>query len=139
MNIRKIIFKDYDEYIKLINSSISKEYFNYFISNILNDNHSIFVCELNNKIIGTGSVFIEQKLTNNGCKLAHIENIYIHPNYQRKGYGKQIINYILNHSDKKKCYRADLVCYDDLIDFYFKNNFTKKQNSLQFLFKSNFK
>ena len=138
MKIRKIQLKDYEQYTVLINTSISLEYFKNFIDNILNENHNIFVIELNNNIIGTGTVLFEEKLTYNGCKMAHIENILINENYRAQGYGKKTIDYILEYSKNNKCYRADLVCYDNVVEFYTKNKFIKHQNSLQFLFSENF-
>ena len=45
---------------------------------------------------------------------------------------------MLEYSKERKCYRADLVCYDNVVEFYTKNNFIKFQNSLQFLFPTNF-
>ena len=138
MSIRKILLKDYKQYTKLINTTISLEYFENFINNILNKNHNIFVIELNNNLIGTGTLLLEEKLTYNGCKMAHIENILIDENFRGKGYGKKIVDYMLEYSKKHKCYRADLVCYDNVVEFYTKNNFIKYQNSLQFLFPGNF-
>jgi len=139
MKIRKIQLKDYEQYTVLMNTSISLEYFKNFIDNILNENHNIFVIELNNNIIGTGTVLFEEKLTYNGCKIAHIENIFINGNYRGTGNGKKLVDYILEYSKNNNCYRADLVCYDNITKFYTKNNFIKHQNSLQFLFSENFK
>ena len=138
MNIREIKLSDYEQYTKLINTSISSEYFKDFIDNILNENHNIFVIDINGKIIGTATVLFEKKLTHNGCKMARIENILIDENFRGKKYGKKIIDYILNYSKNNKCYRADLICNDNLIKFYTKQNFIKHQNSLQFLFPVNF-
>ena len=89
MSIRKIQLKDFKQYTTLINTTISLEYFKNFINNILNENHNIFVIELNNNLVGTGTLLLEEKLTYNGCKMAHIENILIDENYRGKGYGKK--------------------------------------------------
>ena len=78
---------DQDKYISLINTSIDKESFNNFITNVLGDLHIIYVLEKKNNIIGTGTLYIEKKLTHNLCKMGHIENIFIEKNHRGNGYG----------------------------------------------------
>ena len=91
MNIRPINNNDYEKYIQLINISISKSCFDDFINNVLSDLHIIYVLEKNNNIIGTGTLYIEKKLTYNISKMGHIENIFIDENHRGKGYGEKIV------------------------------------------------
>tara|TARA_B000000475_G_C16000145_1_gene448614 strand:+ start:1079 stop:1498 length:420 start_codon:yes stop_codon:yes gene_type:complete len=139
MNIRKININDYKKYISLINISISKENFDNFINNVLGELHIICVLEKNNEIIGTGTLYIEKKLTYNISKMGHIENIFIDKNHQGNGYGEKIVKKLLEYAKNKKCYRVDLTCIEELIPFYNKNNFTKKNVSMNVYFKENFK
>ena len=76
-NIRKIEFSDFLNYKTHINSNISKEFFENFVNNILNENHHILVLEYDNIIVGRGTLLIEEKMTYGGCKMGHIENILI--------------------------------------------------------------
>lgn len=139
MNIRPINNYDYEKYIQLINISISKSSFDDFINNVLSDLHIIYVLEKNNNIIGTGTLYIEKKLTYNISKMGHIENIFIDKNHRGNGYGEKIVNNLLEYAKNKKCYRVDLTCIEELIPFYNKNNFKTKNVSMNILFKENFK
>ena len=139
MNIRKLNINDYKKYISLINISISKENFDNFINNVLGELHIIYVLEKNNEIIGTGTLYIEKKLTYNISKMGHIENIFIDKNHRGNSYGVKIVKKLLEYAKNKKCYRVDLTCIEELIPFYNKNNFTTKNVSMNILFKENFK
>lgn len=131
--------KHYLQYKNLINSNITEEFFTNFINNVLNDNHIIMVLEdEEDKIIGTGTILIEEKLTYGGCKMGHIENILINENYRKRGYGKQIVSKLLEICNSKKCYRVDLNCSSELENFYKKNGFDKKNICMNVYFKENF-
>lgn len=138
MIIRKILLKDYIEYIKLVDSNITLEYFTNFINNILNDNHIILVIENNNELIGTGTLLIEEKMTYDGCKLGHIENIFIHENNRGLNLGSKLLNELIKIA-KKCCYCIDLNCNEEFIKFYENNNFCKYQRAMRLYIKENFK
>lgn len=140
MKYNNLSAEHYLQYTNLINSNITKEYFNNFITNVLNDNHIIIILEDENEnIIGTGTILIEEKLTYGGCKMGHIENILIDEKYRGKGYGEKIVNKLLEICREKKCYRVDLNCSSELENFYKKNSFEKKYLCMNIYFKENFK
>ena len=91
MIIRNLNIKDYKKYIALINSNISKENFIDFLNNVLGKLHIIYIIEIDDNIIGTGTLFIEKKLTYGGCNMGHIENILIDKNYRKNGYGEKLL------------------------------------------------
>lgn len=139
MKFRNIIVDDYLKYIKLINSNVDYEYFVNFLKNILNKNHKIIVIiDENNEIIGTGTVFIEYKLTHNGCKMGHLENILIDKNYQGKGYGEKLVEELLRICKNNNCYRVDLNCNKELTNFYNKNGFNINNICMNVFIKENF-
>ena len=82
------------------------------------DNVNIFVMIDDNVVIGSGTLVIEQKIIHGFSKVGHIEDIVIDKNYQGKGYGKKIIEYLINFSKENNCYKITLGCDDDKIDFY---------------------
>lgn len=139
MNIRPIFVSDYNQYIKLINTSITEDDFKTFLNNVLGKLHIIYVMEINNNIIGTGTLFIEKKLTYGGCKMGHIENILICKNFRGNGYGENIIKKLLEYAKENNCYRVDLNCTSELESFYNKNNFTKENICMNIYFKENYK
>ena len=138
MIFRNINCNDYDQYIKLIDSTISKDDYNQFINEKLHVNHQIIIIEENKNILGTGTLFIEDKMTYGGCKMGHIENILIDTNYRGKRLGECLVKYLLNVAKENKCYRVDLTCNKELEKFYKKNKFTKNQISMSILFNENF-
>ena len=139
MIFREINEDDYALYKHLIQSEIDIEYFKYFINNILNKNHKIIIMEVNNSIIGTGTILIEEKLTYGGSKLGHIENVLINKNDRGKGYGEMLVKELLKICKKEMCYRVDLNCVKELEEFYNKSNFNKNTISMNIYFKENFK
>ena len=126
MNIRKLLKSDFTKYKQLINSDIHLDTYNDFLTNVLGDLHIILVIEIDNNIIGTGTLFIEKKLTYGGCKMGHIENILIDEMFRGKKYGEIIVNTLLNLAKENGCYRTDLNCSKELEHFYKKNNFNQK-------------
>jgi glucosamine-phosphate N-acetyltransferase len=139
MNIRKLLKSDFNQYKQLIDSDIHLDMYNDFLDNVLSDLHFILVVELDNNIIGTGTLFIEQKLTYGGCKMGHIENILIDEMFRGKKYGEIIVTHLLNLAKENGCYRADLNCSSELEQFYKKNNFNQKYLCMNVYFNENFK
>lgn len=138
-NLRKLEEKDYIQYIRLINSSITKYIYDDFIKNTLNENHIIYVIELDNLLIATGILLIEEKLTNNGCSMGHIENILVDEKYRGKGFGEIIVKKLLEIAKNRGCYRVDLICKPELEYFYKKNDLQNNNIGMNILFKENFK
>jgi glucosamine-phosphate N-acetyltransferase len=116
--IRKISLDDYISYKTHIQSDVSFDFFSNFVNNILNNNHCILVIEKDSKIIGSGTLLIEEKMTYGGCKMGHIENIYIDESMRGKKYGSILVNELVSIAKNHKCYRIDLSCENHLIPFY---------------------
>ena len=138
MIIREIKKKDYEQYSKLINSNISQKTFNKFVISVLNDKHKIYILEIDSKLIATGTILIEEKLTYGGCFMGHIENILVAEEYRGNGYGKLIIKKLIEYGEKYGCYRIDLNCESSLNKFYSSLGFNKYQTSMCILFPKNY-
>ena len=134
MNVRPIQCNDYyKNYLSLIEqlTIVEKEKINYeqfkiFVESLSN-NHIIIVIEDNNKIIGSGTLLIENKVIHNMGSVGHIEDIIIHNNYRKLGLGKKIIDELVNISIKANCYKTILDCSEKNSNFYEKSGFTKKE------------
>lgn len=128
MIIRKLEKNDFEEYILLINQfrliglDITREKFEELYDNIFKNN-IIYVISINDKIIGSAKLIIEQKFIHKLSKYGHIEDVIISDEYRRKGYGSLIINHIVNVCKAEKFYKITLTCKEELIPFYEKNNF----------------
>lgn len=137
MSIRELASRDYNEYIKLMKQLTNYEY-NTSIEDFsrkleLNANYmKIFVLvNDNDSVIGTGTVVKLEKLHNN-CA-AQIEDVVIDEQYRGKGYGKLIVEYLVNYAYKNyKCYKVILNCLDHNIQFYEKIGFIKSSNQMKY-------
>ena len=94
--------------------------------------------EVDGNIVGTGTLLIEAKMTYNTCFLGHIENIYIDENNRNKSFGKNIIAFLIDYATKFGCYRIDLLCIDELCEYYGKIGF-HKLNGMRMLLEQNIK
>lgn len=82
------------------------------------------------KIIASASLIIEPKFRyTENC--GHLEDVCVHPDYQKRGIGTKLIHYIVQYAKKKKCYKIILNCNDQNLNFYTKLNFVKHQNGLR--------
>ena len=126
--IRILQKKDYEEYISLIEdfrsigTYINKQKFHEIYDTIFK-NSIIFVLVLNNKIIASAKLIIDQKFFHKLAKYGHIEDVIVRSNQRGNGYGKQIINHIIDYCKKHNFYKITLSCKENLIPFYKKNNF----------------
>jgi glucosamine-phosphate N-acetyltransferase len=74
------------------------------------------------KIIGTGTLFFEPKLSH-GCKyVGHIEDIVVHPEFRGLNIASTILDKLKEFA-KPYCYKVILHCKEELKEFYQKNGF----------------
>jgi len=127
--IRKLHEDDYEKYLKLINqfrpTKFTKDKY-LEILNKININSEIWIIELNNELVGTGTILYEYKFIHDICILAHIEDICIDESYRGQKFGKILINYLINESTQKNCYKITLYCSEELEKFYKFCNFEKR-------------
>ena len=96
----------------------------------LNDSHMIIVIENENKIIGSGTILIEEKLIRSYGRVSHIEDIVIDKEFRTYGLGKELLNTLVEMSKDKECYKCILDCKDELDGFYKKCNFKRKGSQM---------
>ena len=138
MEIKGLVKEHYEDYVKLIDTAISIDQFNEFVDHVLGENHYILVIEKDNILIGTGTIFIENKLTHGGCKMGHIENILIDEKERGNGYGKLLVNELLKIGNERECYRVDLNCNAELEDFYKKSGLAQNGIHMNVYFAEHF-
>lgn len=134
MNIRTINDKDYhNNYFDLLNqlTEIEKEKitfdkFKHFIDN-LNENHQIMVIELDNKIIASGTLLVENKIIHGLSKVGHIEDIVVNTTQRGLGIGKKIIDHLTELAGSLNCYKVILNCNKSNVQFYEKCGYIKKE------------
>ena len=106
--------KDYKQYILLmnefrdVNTNMTKNEFNRIFSKI-KQNGTIIVCYINNNIVGSITVLLEQKFIHNGGIAAHIEDVYVSINHRKSGIGTKLLEKAKEYCKSNKCYKNCIV------------------------------
>ena len=101
---------------------------------ITNKDYVIIISEdtKSREVIGTATLFIEQKFIQNGGKVGHIEDVVTRRGYEGRGIGKEIMNKLITISRERGCYKIILDCDEKVSKFYEKIGFKKKAIMLRF-------
>ena len=99
---------------------------------ISNPGHIIDVVEENGKIIGSATLFIEQKFIHNGGKVGHIEDVVVSKEYEGRGIGIKLVTSLLEKAKAMNCYKTILDCNDELIPFYERIGFKQEANQMRY-------
>lgn len=134
ISIRKLRNTDYENYISLLSQltnvgNITKEMFIEKIKEIEQNKYlHLYVIsdDINNKLIASGTLYVEPKFIHECSRLGHIEDIVVNSNYRGKKYGNLIIDLLVNIAKIVKCYKITLVCSKKNIAFYNKCNFIQE-------------
>lgn len=151
MYFRQLDCNDYNSnYIEILSQLsfvnkkfITQDQWNQFISQ-LNNNHKIYLLvDSSNNIIASGTLLIENKIIHNmgmsspldlrpsmSGKVAHIEDIVVDSKFRGKGYGKMMIEYLIEKAKEHQVYKIILNCSDENIKFYEKCGFELKSNQM---------
>ena len=97
-----------------------------------NPNHIIHVAIDDKKIIGSTTLFIEQKFIHDGGLVGHIEDVVVRKDYEGRGIGMKLVISLLDVAKQRKCYKTILNCEDNLKQFYEKIGFRKATNEMRY-------
>ena len=97
-----------------------------------NPDHIIHVAIDDKKIVGSTTLFIEQKFIHDGGLVGHIEDVVVRKDYEGQGIGMKLVISLLNVAKQKKCYKTILNCEDSLKQFYEKIGFKKATNEMRY-------
>ena len=97
-----------------------------------NPNHIIHVAIDDKKIIGTTTLFIEQKFIHNGGLVGHIEDVVVRKDYEGKGVGIKLVTSMLERAKEKNCYKTILDCKDDVKQFYERIGFKHESSGMRY-------
>ncbi|PVF98670.1 acyl-CoA N-acyltransferase [Serendipita vermifera] len=82
------------------------------------------------KVVATGSLFVERKFLRGLGSVGHIEDIAVSKDMQGKKLGFRVIQTLVAISETVGCYKTILNCSDENIPFYEKCGFKKKENEM---------
>ena len=97
-----------------------------------NPDHIIHVAIDDKKIVGSTTLFIEQKFIHDGGLVGHIEDVVVRKDYEGQGIGMKLVISLLDVAKQKKCYKTILNCEDNLRPFYEKIGFKKATNEMRY-------
>ena len=97
-----------------------------------NSDHIIHVAIDDKKIVGSTTLFIEQKFIHDGGLVGHIEDVVVRKDYEGQGIGMKLVISLLDVAKQKKCYKTILNCEDNLRPFYEKIGFKKATNEMRY-------
>ena len=95
-------------------------------------NHIIHVAVDGNKIIGSTTLFIEQKFIRDGGLVGHIEDVVVRKDYEGKGIGIKLVMSLLECAKEKNCYKTILDCKDNVKQFYERIGFKHESNGMRY-------
>jgi len=96
-----------------------------------NPDYIIAVAEIEGKIVGSTTLFIESKFIHDGGLVGHIEDVVVNKDFQGQKIGEKIMKYLLEISKNKGCYKTILNCTDDVKPFYERLGFKQVANELR--------
>ena len=112
-----------------LDSSKAKE----ILKKIIQDpNHIIHVAIDGNKVVGTTTLFIEQKFIHRGGLVGHIEDVVVRKDCEGTGIGIKLVLSLLEYAKKKQCYKTILDCNDNVKPFYEKIGFKYESNCMRY-------
>ena len=133
LKVRQLLLSDYYlgyinlmKQLSVINNYIKfKDFKNKWFEISNNKFHKIYVIELNNKIVASGTLIVEPKFIRNCNYAGHIEDIVVDENMRGKGLARLIINKLIEISKDLNCYRVTLNCHESKFGLYSKFGLNK--------------
>lgn len=132
ISIRDLHSSDYEKgYCDLLSQlttvgPISKDDFDQQLKAIQRAGTIIRVIERDNTIIGTATLFLEDKFIHQCGRVGHIEDVVVHSQYRKLNYGRKLIEDLVQIAKDKGCYKVILNCSICNQPFYEKCGFTLK-------------
>ena len=108
---------------------VSDEYFLEFI----NRTNPLIYIE-NSVILGSLTLIFERKMIHNSGIVCHIEDFVVEESRRGEGIGRKLMDYAIEESNNKDCYKVILNCNDKMISFYEKFGFSNNNNQMSLYF-----
>lgn len=91
----------------------------------------IFVAVHEERVMGTASLYVEEKFIHNGGKVGHVEDVVVSPNYRGMGLGSQLVQRCLQEARGAGCYKVILSCQSDRVSFYERLGFRPHEQQMR--------
>lgn len=123
LNMIQLNSDDWEKYLNLrfqlgeYKEYISKYIFEIKYNAIKQQGGTIYVIKNKDKLIATGKLLVETKIFQS---VGHIEDVVVDNEHRGRGYGKKVIQFLLNAAKEKNCYKVILNTRNELTNFYTK-------------------
>lgn len=97
-----------------------------------NPSYHVFVVERGGEVVGTTTLFVEQKFIHDGGRVGHIEDVAVKKDFEGEGVGSSLIKRAIREAKSKGCYKVILNCDVELMDFYKDQGFYEKGIEMRF-------
>ncbi len=94
-------------------------------------NHFTFIGSVDNKVVAVGSIVIMHKFIHDGKKMGQIEDLAVHKDYHKQGYGREMVLFLKKIARKHKAYKLILDCDRGVVEFYEKLKFRPYHTQLR--------
>lgn len=89
------------------------------------------VMVIDETVVATASIFVEWKFLHSGGKVAHIEDVAVHKEYKRNGFGRSMVQYLIGLAKDAGCYKVILNCSPQVAPFYETLGFKKHEYEMR--------
>merc|ERR1712137_465429 len=132
--VRQLRKADYDSDVLLLLAqlttvgTVSHELFEARVD-MLNSLHHIFVLEeqQTSRVVGIGTVLVEPKFIHEAGFAGHIEDVVVDSSGRGRGWGKLLIQHLVQVAEAAGCYKVILDCGEKTVRFYQKCDFWQKE------------
>ena len=90
-----------------------------------------FVARLGGKVVGTAALLLEDKFIHGGGRVAHVEDVAVHPDFKKQGIGAALVRHLIDRARDLGCYKVILNCHDHLIPFYEQQGFRQYDTGMR--------
>jgi glucosamine-phosphate N-acetyltransferase len=134
VRLREVIPSDYESFMKVLSElSDSRGLTKAGFEDILKELHTTYVTValVENKIVGTGSLYVRYNFSHAGRPVGLLENLVVAKEYRKHNVGTWIVQRIIDQARKHNCYSLILNCKDDLIGYYQRFVLTRSGNQMR--------
>jgi len=90
-----------------------------------------YVALIDDQIVGTITLLVERKFIHRGGVVGHIEDVAVHPEYQKRGVASALVRHATEEARGLGCYKVILNCFDHLVAFYERLGFRRHDNGMR--------
>ncbi len=132
MRVRKAGVRDYPEVFR-INSELTRSppSFLGYLRILLDPNIVVIVAEEDGKVVGKGNLVVHRALARGGARVGRVEEVVVKKEYRGRGIGTEIVRALLEEARRRRVYKVELACEEELEGFYGRLGFKRSGISMK--------